>query len=278
MVVGLARAALEWAGALPFWGALAALVAIEMWRPLHDWPEEPRGRIAGNVGMGFINAGLTLVLPLSTVVSAGWAAHHHLGLMNLVALPAAIPVVATLLLRSLATYGVHRLSHAVPLLWRVHRVHHSDTRVDLSTGFRNHPLDLAIAAPCLAAATIACGFDAPTLVAYESVAVVFALWTHANFRLPERLDRRLRILLVTPAMHGVHHTSRREEHDCNYGDVLSLWDRLFGTYLFVPADALVTRDFGLGDASEEEAASFVRQLRTPFYQPGPAPVPAPSEA
>src|SRR5206468_11855622 len=148
---------------------------------------------------------------------------------NLIVPPLPVLIAATILLRSLATYGVHRLSHAIPLLWRVHRVHHSDTRIDLSTGFRNHPLDLAIAAPCLAAATIAFGFDARTLIFYEAVSVVFALWTHANIRLPDRLDRRLRALLVTPAMHNVHHTDRREEYDCNYGDVLSLWDQLFGT-------------------------------------------------
>jgi sterol desaturase/sphingolipid hydroxylase (fatty acid hydroxylase superfamily) len=184
--------------------------------------------------------------------------------MNLVALPAVVAIVGTVLLRSLATYGVHRLSHAVPLLWRVHRVHHSDTRLDLSTGFRNHPLDLAIAAPCLALATIACGLNATTLIAYESVSVIFTLWSHTNVRLPDRVDRALRTMVVTPAMHYVHHSSRRDEHDSNYGDVLSLWDRLFGTYRIVPADALVACDYGLGDASDEEAASLVRQLRSPF--------------
>jgi sterol desaturase/sphingolipid hydroxylase (fatty acid hydroxylase superfamily) len=276
MVTGLSRAFSEGWGALPLWGALIALVAAEMWRPLHPPSAEPPGRIAGNVGMGLLNAALTLVLPVSTVVSAEWAARHQLGLMNLIAIPAALLIVATILLRSLATYGVHRLSHAMPLLWRVHRVHHGDSRVDLSTGFRNHPLDLAIAAPCLGAATIACGLDATTLVAYEAVAVIFSLWTHANVRLPDRLDRALRTVLVTPAMHCVHHTSRREEFDSNYGDVLSLWDRLFGTYHVVPAEALVTRDFGLGDASEEEASNFVRQLRRPF-DPRVA-APAPSEA
>src|SRR3954465_2784407 len=112
--------------AIGLWTALVVLVAAEMWRPLLEGHEEPRGRIAGNVGMGLINAGLILVLPVSTVVSAEWAARHQLGLMNMIALPAAVVIVGTVLLRSLATYGVHRLSHAVPLFWRVHRVHHSD--------------------------------------------------------------------------------------------------------------------------------------------------------
>ena len=264
MVAGFAHMISQYSGALPLWTALIALAGVEMWRPLLDRPDEPRGRIAGNVAMGLINAGLTLALPVSTVFSAEWAARHQIGLMNMVALPVIVTVVATVLLRSLATYGVHRLSHAMPLMWRVHQVHHSDTRLDLSTGFRNHPLDLAIAAPCLGLATIALGLNASTLITYEMVSVVFAVWTHTNVRLPERLDRALRTVLVTPAMHYVHHTSRREEYDANYGDMLSLWDRLFGTYRTVAADALVTRDFGLGDMSEGEAASLVRQLRSPF--------------
>ena len=263
-MAGFSHAVSQWSGALPLWTALILLVAAEMWRPLLDRPEEPRGRIAGNVAMGIVNAGLSLVLPVSTVFSAEWAARHQIGLMNVVVLPTAAAIAATLLLRSLATYGVHRLSHIVPLFWRVHRVHHSDTRLDLSTGFRNHPLDLAIAAPCLALATIACGLSASTLIAYEAVSVVFSLWTHTNVRLPERLDRALRTILVTPAMHYVHHTRLREEYDSNYGDMLSLWDRLFGTYRVVAADVLVTREYGLGDASDAEAASFVRQIRSPF--------------
>jgi sterol desaturase/sphingolipid hydroxylase (fatty acid hydroxylase superfamily) len=247
---------------------LFLLAAAEMWRPLHVGGGEPGGRIAGNVGLGLINAGLGAVLPLSTVLPAEWAARHGVGLMNAVALPPLAAVAATVLVRNLATYWIHRLSHAVPLLWRVHRVHHADVRLDLSTGFRNHPLELAFVAPWLAAVTVAGGLDPATLAIYEAAAIGFSLWSHANLGLPERLDRWLRLALVTPAMHHVHHSALRDETDSNYGDVLSLWDRLFGTYRDLPADRLTTTRFGLGDAFDPAAPHLLSQLASPFARGG----------
>lgn len=247
-----------------FWGLLVLIAVAEAWRPLHDGGEEPRGRIAGNVGFGIINATLGAVLPVSTVLPAQWALRHGIGAMNRIALPALLVVAATVLVRSLATYAVHRLSHAVPLLWRVHRVHHSDTRLDLSTGFRNHPLELAFVAPWLAAVTVAAGLDPATLLVYEAVAVGFALWTHANLSLPAWLDGPLRFLVVTPAMHHVHHSSRRAQTDSNFGDILSLWDRLFGTYRLLPPGDLKAVRFGLGDGFDSGAPNFLHQLGGPF--------------
>jgi sterol desaturase/sphingolipid hydroxylase (fatty acid hydroxylase superfamily) len=247
-----------------FWCFLALLALAELWRPLHVGADEPAGRIPGNIGFGLINAGLGIALPLSTVLPAQWAAAHGIGMMNMVALPYPAVVVATLLLRNLATWLVHRASHAVPLLWRAHRIHHTDVRLDLSTGFRNHPLELAYGIPWLAAVTVAFGGDAASLAAYEAVAIGFSLWTHANLRLPIALDRRLRLLFVTPAMHHVHHSSRRAETDSNYGDLFSFWDRLFGTYCDRDEAAVRATRFGLGDAFDEDSPRFIRQLAGPF--------------
>jgi sterol desaturase/sphingolipid hydroxylase (fatty acid hydroxylase superfamily) len=262
------------------WGLIAfvlmlfVLAAAEMWRPLYIARAEPKGRILGNVVMGLINGGLALVLPLSTVLSAEWAARHGLGLMNLAPTPLLVAIPATVAIRSLAAYLVHRASHRVAWFWRVHRVHHSDTALDLSTGFRNHPLELAFVVPWLAAVTIAFGLHAPTLVVYEAAALGFALWDHANLSLPPRLDRLLRLFLVTPAMHHVHHSAVSAETDSNYGDMLSAWDRLFGTYRALDCDALRAMRIGLGDAFDPGAASLLGQLRSPLAA-DPAP---PSES
>jgi sterol desaturase/sphingolipid hydroxylase (fatty acid hydroxylase superfamily) len=258
---------LDWAAFGAFWAVVALLAMAELWRPLHVGRDEPAGRIAGNVGLGLVNAGFGLALPLSTVLPALWAAQHGVGLMNAVALPYPVVVILTLLLRNLATWLVHRASHAVPLLWRAHRVHHADVRLDLSTGFRNHPLELAYGVPWLAAVTVALGLDPVSLAGYEAVAIGFALWTHANFHLPPRADRWLRLVVVTPAMHHVHHSSRRHETDSNYGDVLSVWDRLFGTYRDLDEAEVQALRFGLGEAFDGHAASFVRQLAGPFDTP-----------
>jgi sterol desaturase/sphingolipid hydroxylase (fatty acid hydroxylase superfamily) len=257
-----------WLPFVLFWPVLIAIAAAEFWRPLYVGRNEPRSRIPVNVAFGLINAGLAALLPLSTVLPAQWAAQQHVGLLNLVGAPLLFAAVATVAIRSLATYGVHRLSHAVPLLWRIHRVHHIDTALDLSTGLRNHPLELGIVAPCLVAVTIGFGLEPRTLMVYEAIALPFALWTHANVRLRAGLDYRLRFLFVTPAMHHVHHSARRAETDSNYGDVFSLWDRLFGTYKRLDGRALQAVRFGLGETHDPQAASFAAQILSPLRRDG----------
>jgi sterol desaturase/sphingolipid hydroxylase (fatty acid hydroxylase superfamily) len=249
---------------LAFCTVLALLAIVELWLPLHDIRREPIGRVPANVGLGLVNAAIAIALPLSTVLPAEWAARHDIGVMNWVSVPAAAAVVLTWLSRNLATWLVHRASHAVPLLWRAHRVHHADVRVDLSTGFRNHPFELAYVVPWLAAVTVALGLNPTDLAAYEAVAIGFSLWTHANLRLPTPLDRLLRLALVTPAMHHVHHSSDRPQTDSNYGDLFSFWDRLFGTYCGLSEEQLKAVRFGLGETFDAKASSFVHQLRAPF--------------
>jgi sterol desaturase/sphingolipid hydroxylase (fatty acid hydroxylase superfamily) len=258
-----------WLPFLLFWPVLFAIAAAELWRPLYVGRSEPASRIPVNVALGLINAALVALLPLSTVLAATWAAASGIGLFNAVAAPFAISAAATVAIRSLATYAVHRLSHALPWLWRLHRVHHIDTALDLSTGLRNHPLELAIVVPAVAGAAIAFGLEPTVLAVYEAIALPFALWTHANLRLPPRLDQGLRWLLVTPAMHHVHHSARRAETDSNYGDVFSVWDRLFGTYAALDEPALRAVRFGLGEADDRRAAHLGAQLISPLSR-GPS--------
>lgn len=257
-----------WLPFLLFWPVLIAVAAAELWRPLYVGRSEPGSRIPVNVAFGLINAGIAALLPLSTVLSAAWAQRHDIGLLHLLDAPPAAAIISTVAIRSLATYFVHRASHAIPWLWRIHRVHHADTALDLSTGLRNHPLELAVVVPALAAVTIASGLDPLTLLAYEAVALPFTLWSHANLRLDPQWDRRLRLLFVTPAMHHVHHSARRAETDSNYGDVFTLWDRLFGTYRMLDGRALQTVRFGLGEAHDPRAASFAAQILSPLRRAG----------
>lgn len=246
---------------------LCALAAAELWRPLRTGRQEKAGRIPGNIAMGLMNGALALALPVSAVVAAEWAAQAGVGLMNQAPPPLAVAIVATVALRSLAVYLAHRASHRLPLLWRVHRIHHADTSLDLSTALRNHPLELAFIVPWIAAVTIAFGLHAPTLFVFEAASLAFALWNHANLDVPARLDSSLRLAFVTPAMHLVHHSARREETDSNYGDMLSIWDRLFGTYRVLDRDQLRAMRIGLGEAFDPGAASLVEQLRLPFLNP-----------
>ena len=262
----------DWLPMAGFWLLLFALLASEALLPIHRAPREPKGRLTANFGLGLLNAGLFATLPLSTVIAADWAREQGFGAMHALAVPAAASFAATVLLRSLAAYGLHRLAHRAPLLWRMHRVHHADVAVDLSTGFRHHPLELLFVAAAHAALAVLLGLSVPALIAYEAAAVALTLWSHANLRLPRGAERRLALVVITPAAHHVHHSADRTETDSNYGEVLTLWDRLFGTWRRLEADELAAMRIGLGERHDAAAAGLVRQLVAPFSsRPRPSP-------
>lgn len=249
-----------------FWLLLLALAVAETLRPLYAEPVEARGRLLTNFAMGLIAAALYTLLPLTSVAAAQWAAAENVGLLNAAPVPALAAAGGTVLAWSLANYWLHRTFHRWPWLWRLHRIHHTDTAVDLSTGFRNHPGEVLAAALARAGLAAALGLSVPALIAYEAAAFAAAMWSHANLNLPAPADRILRWLLVTPAMHHVHHSAARCETDSNYGELLSVWDRLFGTYRASDSSSLAMARLGLGGSADEEAANLRRQLMSPLAQ------------
>lgn len=247
-----------------FWFLLLALAAAEMLRPLHAAPVEAKGRLLTNFAMGLIAAALYTLLPLTSVASAQWADSENFGLLHAMQAGPLAAAGATLLAWSLANYWLHRAFHLWLWLWRLHRIHHSDTAVDLSTGFRNHPGEVLAIAFARAGLAAALGLSVPALIAYEAAAFVAAMWSHANLRLPARADRILRLLLVTPAMHHLHHSAARSETDSNYGELLSVWDRMFGTYRSSDSNSLAAARIGLGESADDGAASLRGQLLSPL--------------
>jgi len=247
--------------------ALAALVVIlllaELMWPLHR-DQRDASRIPGNFGIFLLNLGVTALLPLTAVAAAEWARGAGFGLLHWLAAPALLVAVTTVIVRSLLGYWLHRLAHRVPLLWRMHRVHHCDPEVDLSTGLRHHPLEVVYLATLAAAAAALTGLSPVVLAVYEVVAFGFSLWTHANTSLPEPADRGTALLLVTPTVHHVHHSARQEQTDSNYGDVFTLWDRLFGTFQAPPRDTVRGLRLGLGDEHDARAKNILFQLAAPF--------------
>ena len=245
-----------------FFLLLLLLAATEIGWPIHASPAEPKGRLLANFGMGLINNLMLGLLPLSLIAAAQWAEQTHFGLLNLVPLPWLAAAAITILVRSLTSYWLHRLSHRLPLLWRIHRVHHCDVAVDLSTGFRNHPFEALVVAACMIATAVLVGFAPVPLAVYEATALAFSVWSHANVRLPLWLEPLVRTLFVTPDMHHVHHSAVRQETDSNYGDLFSFWDRLFGSHRSLDRTALRGVRFGLED--NEHPASLLRQLSAPL--------------
>lgn len=205
--------------------ALAELVTARRGRRIERSSD---ARLVTNFGLGALVLGLNSFAPLAKVGSSVVA--QSLWPVN--AWPWPITLVALLLVDSLTGYWAHRLMHAVPLFWRVHRVHHADPVVDVSTSLRHHPLELLITIPASAAAILLIGAPPSAVVVAQTIVFASAIWQHADLGLPRRVDRALAQIIVTPAFHRLHHSPNRRLHDGNYGDVITLWDRLFGTAKF----------------------------------------------
>lgn len=227
--------------------------------------EARRRRWTANLGLVVIDAlALRLLGPATGIGAALIAADRGWGLFNLLALPwwAAVPLALVLL--DLAIYGQHVVSHRLPLLWRLHRVHHSDIAFDATTAVRFHPVEILLSMLYKAAVVILLGAPAVAVLAFEVILNAAALFNHGNVRLPDAIDRRLRLAIVTPDMHRVHHSLHRQETDSNFGFCLSWWDRLFGTYRAAPRDGHAGMTIGLGAFRDDRAQRLHQLLLQPF--------------
>jgi sterol desaturase/sphingolipid hydroxylase (fatty acid hydroxylase superfamily) len=178
--------------------------------------------------------GLALLLPLLAVGAALDAKQFGWGLFNALNWNPWVEGALAFLFLDLAIWAQHLVTHKVPLLWRFHRVHHADGDFDVTTAIRFHPIEIAVSMLVKIAVIYALGPAAAAVVVFEVALNGTALFNHANLALPPHLDRALRLVLVTPDMHRVHHSTIRAEHDTNFGFCLSVWDRLFRTYRAQP--------------------------------------------
>jgi len=178
-------------------------------------------------------------------------------------------VVGLVLLDLIGAYFIHWLEHRVRWMWKFHLIHHSDTTVDVTTGLRHHPGESVFRAAFTALAILIVGAPVGIVLLYQSLSAVFAQLTHANIRLPSRLDRAISLVLVTPSMHKVHHHYTRPLTDTNYGNIFSIWDRMFGTFSRV--DTALLR-YGIDTHMDPEENQVVANLLSiPFqaYRPPP---------
>ncbi len=203
-------------------------------------------RWPANLAIAALNTALVRwLLPTSAVVFASLLEARQIGLLAAIDLPGwAAPLVALVLL-DLAIYFQHVMFHAVPAFWRLHRMHHADVEVDATNGLRFHPLEIMLSMGYKFAVIAVVGPPASAVVVFEIVLNALAIFNHSNAYLPERLDRMLRWIVVTPDMHRIHHSWHRAEHDSNYGFNLSCWDRMFGSYLAAPRDGHAGMTLGL---------------------------------
>ncbi len=252
-----------------FWASLAVLAGLEALIP--QGPAADRDlRWPTNFTLGAFNMAALPLIPVSAVVAAQWAEGNGIGLLNVLKLPdpwwwLVVPA-ATVLIRSLSSYLMHVALHKIPMLWRVHRVHHFDMAIDISTGLRSHPAEFVLALLVAVTVSVAFGLDPGTLIAYEITDLVFSLFSHANIRLPTWLDALLRPVFVTPRWHLVHHSSYQPQTDSNYGTVFSFWDRMFGTYGEFDERGAGEFEIGLREVRDRRASSLWWQLKSPVLQ------------
>jgi len=203
----------------------------------------------------------TLWLEAST-----WASENGIGLLNAIKLPLWLDTVAAILLFDVWTYWWHRINHAVPFLWRFHRVHHSDPEMDVTTANRFHFGEIAISSLLRVPVILAIGADLWQLALYEMIMFPIVQFHHANIRLPERWDRFIRMFVPTPAMHKVHHSDYYRETNSNYTSLLSIWDRVFGSFR-LNTDLKSIR-LGLKEFRSRQNQTLIALLKNPFKKRG----------
>ena len=266
-----------------FLGLLALLMLWEVW-----WPRRSLGvgrlrRWPGNLGIVILNTlAVRLVAPGAAVGVAVWAGEAGLGLFNMTAAPYWFAVLFSILAFDLVIYGQHVAFHKVGPLWRLHRMHHADLDIDVTTGSRFHPVEILLSIGIKAAVVLLLGAPALAVLLFEVLLNATSMFNHANIRMPLAVDRWLRLLVVTPDMHRVHHSWYRDETDSDFGFNLPWWDRLFGTYRSQPRDGHDGMTIGLTIFRDPGQLRLDRMLLQPLRnetgrtETGPPSQPAPA--
>jgi len=248
-------------------GFIALLLVLEAVAPFYVEQRQDRRQLfrhdLRNLLLGLFNAFLPAALFAGSLLAVDQAAaDNEFGILRLVSWPAGVELAAALLLFDLWMYVWHRLNHRIPLLWRFHRMHHSDRAMDVTSGVRFHPGEIILSGVARLAVVPLLGMSIMQLAIYESILLPVILFHHSNLRLPKWIDFGAMTLLVTPAMHRVHHSRLREETNSNYGSVLPWWDWLFRT-LRIRRDSKAIK-FGLPEFHRDRNHTLLGMLRTPL--------------
>lgn len=249
-------------------GAAALFAALAFW----EW-RAPRRKLSagrwsrwpGNLGILMIDVVVVrLLVPTAAVGFALLAADRGWGLFHLLPVPYWAALVGSVIALDLTIYGQHVVFHRVPWLWRVHRMHHADVDIDLTTGVRFHPIEILLSLAIKIAAVVGLGAPAVAVVIFEVLLNATSMFNHANVALPPWLEPVARWIVVTPQMHQIHHSVARDETDSNFGFNLPWWDHLFGTYRAQPAAGEQRLVIGLPIFRDRVERSIVRLLTQPF--------------
>jgi len=251
---------------------LGAFTGILAMMALWEWLSPGRNQEIGRARRWPSNLGIValdtvvvrLVYPAAAVGTALLAEARGWGLFQVLEAPTWLAIAASVILLDLAIYLQHVLFHAVPVLWRLHRMHHADLEFDVTTGLRFHPIEILLSMGIKLGVVAALGTPAVAVLVFEVLLNATSMFNHGNVRLPARIDRALRWIVVTPEMHRVHHSVVPRETNSNFGFNLPWWDRLFGTYRAQPAAGHEGMTIGIAQFREPSELRLDRMLIQPF--------------
>ncbi|KQN21250.1 hypothetical protein ASE86_14900 [Sphingomonas sp. Leaf33] len=263
----------SWLGApMTFWSCLfAILVGTAAWELLAEGPsmvsaEAGDRRMVTNVALGILWLGLSALVPTTVTSLAAIAKDQGIGLFAVIGLSGWPAFLGSLLVLDAGQYGLHRLSHRWQWLWRLHRVHHSDTALDITTTFRHHPGELLVALAWMSMLGLVFGLSASAVPVYALVVLLLSVPQHADASLNDRTEAFVSRFIATPGLHRVHHGANVHDTDTNYGEVLIVWDWLFRTLRHHSPVQRQTMRVGLGPHHDVGADSLIKQLTGPLLR------------
>lgn len=247
-----------------FFGVLAVVAVWEVIAPRRTLTDSKGRRWFANLSLVVIDTAVIRFLPVLPVGMALMAQERGWGILNIIMLPGWIKIVLAVVVLDFVIYLQHALFHFLPILWRLHRMHHTDLDIDVTTGNRFHPMEIVISIGIKLAAVALIGPPVVAVVAFEVVLNATSQFNHGNIRIPEGLDRWLRLVVVTPDMHRVHHSVIARETNSNFGFNLPWWDRLCGTYRSQPEQGHTGMSIGLREFRNPAMLNLPRLLIQPF--------------
>lgn len=248
-----------------FIGLLTLFSVLEALLPRISGNIQRLRRWSANFGLIILGQVLAqLILPFTTISLAYWAETNQYGVFHSLDLSKALETIVSIFILDLAIYLQHLVFHKVPIFWRLHRVHHSDKRLDASSAVRFHPIEIILSLGIKFALIIAFGFSAESILYFEIILSSMAIFNHSNFYIPKNIEVIIEKIFVTPDFHRIHHSVNRHETNSNYGFNLSIWDRLFKTMSKMSFEENEKINIGLNEYQDEKKLGFFHLLIQPF--------------
>ena len=251
-----------------FLSVLVCVALLELVSPMRELTVSKKTRWLNNLSLVILNTiVLRLVFPVAAVGVAIFCQNNSLGLLNIFSIPSWVKVILATLVLDFVIYLQHVLFHFLPLLWRFHKVHHVDLDIDVTTGLRFHPVEMILSMLIKIGVIFFIGAPVVAVIIFEVVLNAMALFNHGNIRLPKLIDKVLRMVLVTPDVHRVHHSTIVRETNSNFGFNLILWDKLLGTYQSQPQKGHIDMEIGLDNYRDPNQTQKIWNIiRMPFLK------------